>query len=427
MMEETKQNEMILKIEGVSKEYRLGMIGRTSLRDEIQRRRARRRNEADPTAKVWKNTENYGEMFLALNDISLTVCKGEAVGIIGHNGAGKSTLLKLITRVTAPTEGIIKINGRVASLLEVGTGFHPELTGRENIYLNGAILGMTKKEIAEKEENIIEFSECRKFIDTPVKRYSSGMNVKLGFSIAAHLNSEIMIMDEVLAVGDVAFQNKCIEKMREVANSGKTILYVSHNMATIRSLCDRCIVLSSGSKIFDGDVEEGIAKYIAHKCDLDNVIELENTPRPYRTTGLAHMHRLTYLNSKNGRFDMGNVMHFRLKWSSERAFDRLQLRIGLFTVGQTAVGISFSEPFSALEGENERDFTFDISYLLPGKYCLELLIVEIDEDGNQVKHDVTNREVVIFEIEVTDEKRVFRKAKACWGFVELPSAKGEDK
>lgn len=422
-MKETMQKEVILKVEGVSKEYRLGMIGRTSLRDEIKRSRARRKHEEDPTAKVFKKTDNYGGLFLALNGVSLTVNKGEAVGIIGHNGAGKSTLLKLITRVTAPTAGVIKLNGRVASLLEVGTGFHPELTGRENIYLNGAILGMTKKEIAEREEDIIEFSECRKFIDTPVKRYSSGMNVKLGFSIAAHLNSEIMIMDEVLAVGDVAFQNKCIEKMREVADSGKTILYVSHNMATIRSLCDRCIVLSSGSKIFDGGVEEGIAKYIAHKCELDNVINLENTPRPYSTTKKTHFHRLTFLNSKNGQFDMGDVMRFRLSWVSQCSFEQLHLRIGLFTIGQTAVGISFSEPFKAPEGENERDFTFDISKLLPGKYCLELLMVEIDEEGNQVKHDVTNREVIIFEVELTEDKQVFRKAKACWGFVELPSAK----
>ena len=173
--------------------------------------------------------------------------RGDALGIIGHNGAGKSTLLKLLSRVTAPTAGSISYNGRITSMLEVGTGFHGELTGRENIYMNGAILGMTKKEIDAKMEQIIDFSEVRQFIDTPVKRYSSGMYVKLAFSVAAHLDSEIMIMDEVLAVGDMAFQKKCLDKMREAADKeGRTVLYVSHNMNTIRQLCDRCIVLEHG-------------------------------------------------------------------------------------------------------------------------------------------------------------------------------------
>ena len=198
-----------------------------------------------------------GEIFLVLDDVSFEVSKGECVGIIGHNGAGKSTLLKLISRITAPTSGDIWMNGRVASMLEVDTEFHGELTGRENIYMNGAILGMKKKEIDEKMEDIIEFSECRQFIDTPVKRYSSVMYVKLAFSVAAHLDSEIMIMDEVLAVGDINFQQKCLEKMRSVATEeGRTILYVSHNMSTIRTLCNRCMVLDHGKLNFDGDAEK---------------------------------------------------------------------------------------------------------------------------------------------------------------------------
>ena len=202
---------------------------------------------------------------MALNGVSFTVNKGEAVGIIGSNGAGKSTLLKLLTHVTAPTAGDIDLYGRVASMLEVGTGFHPEMTGRENVYLNGAILGMTHAEIDAKMEEIIDFSEVGDFIDTPVKRYSSGMFVKLAFSVAAHLDSEIMIMDEVLAVGDMKFQKKCLDKMRQAAQrDGKTVLYVSHNMATIRDLCDRCIVLDKGKVIFDGDVDEGIATVPVH-------------------------------------------------------------------------------------------------------------------------------------------------------------------
>ena len=203
-----QQNEIMLKVENVSKVYRLGEIGGTTLRESLQRTKARILKKEDPTKKIGAKNYNKGEKFRALDDISFEVKKGERIGIIGHNGAGKSTLLKLISRVTGPTEGIIYLNGRVASMLEVGTGFHGELTGRENVYMNGAILGMTKKEIDAKIDKIIEFSEVRQFIDTPVKRYSSGMYVKLAFSVAAHLDSEIMIMDEVLAVGDMAFQNK---------------------------------------------------------------------------------------------------------------------------------------------------------------------------------------------------------------------------
>ena len=205
---------------------------------------------------------------MALNGVSFEVKKGEAIGLIGHNGTGKSTLLKLLTRVTAPTSGKIYLNGRVASMLEVGTGFHGELTGRENVYMNGAILGMTKKEIDAKMEDIIEFSEVREFIDTPVKRYSSGMFVKLAFSVAAHLDAEIMLMDEVLAVGDMAFQNKCINKMKEVANSGRTIIYVSHNMNTIRRLCNRCVVLNKREVEFVGDVGEAISVYMGEYNDF---------------------------------------------------------------------------------------------------------------------------------------------------------------
>ena len=232
-------DDLMLRIENVSKQYRLGQIGGTTLRDELQRWSARRQGLEDPTKKVDVREFQPEGTFMALNGISFDVAPGERVGIIGHNGAGKSTLLKLISRVTAPTSGTIGLNGRVASMLEVGTGFHPELTGRENIYMNGAILGMTKREIDDKMENIIDFSECRQFIDTPVKRYSSGMYVKLAFSVAAHLDSEIIIMDEVLAVGDMTFQKKCLTKMKEVSEAlDRTILYVSHNMNTIRQLCE---------------------------------------------------------------------------------------------------------------------------------------------------------------------------------------------
>ena len=253
----------MIKIDNVSKQYKLGQIGGTTLREELQRFGAKLRGKEDPTKMIGAKDYVRGETFMALDGVSLQVKKGERVGIIGHNGAGKSTLLKLISRVTAPTSGTIGLNGRITSMLEVGTGFHGELTGRENIYMNGAILGMTKKEIDARIEEIIDFSEVRQFIDTPVKRYSSGMYVKLAFSVAAHLDSEIMIMDEVLAVGDMAFQKKCLDKMNDVSrNEGKTILYVSHNMNTIRQLCDRCVVLEKGKVVFDGKVEDAIEIYM---------------------------------------------------------------------------------------------------------------------------------------------------------------------
>jgi lipopolysaccharide transport system ATP-binding protein len=207
-------SELAVKIEHVTKEYRLGAIGGGTLRGDLQSWMSRIRGKEDPNSKIGMDMNaRIGERFLALDDISFEVRKGEAVGIIGQNGAGKSTLLKLLSRVTAPTAGVISYNGRIASMLEVGTGFHPELTGRENVYMNGAILGMTKSEIDKKFDQIVSFAEMERFIDTPVKRYSSGMYVKLAFSVAAHLDSDIMVMDEVLAVGDMKFQQKCLGRM----------------------------------------------------------------------------------------------------------------------------------------------------------------------------------------------------------------------
>ncbi|MBR0537868.1 MAG: ABC transporter ATP-binding protein, partial [Clostridia bacterium] len=276
-------NDLAIKISHVSKEYRLGMIGGATLREELQSKFARLRGKEDPNLKIGQKAHTKNERFLALDDISLEIRKGERVGIIGHNGAGKSTLLKLICRVTTPTTGEICMNGRITSMLEVGTGFHGELTGRENVYLNGAILGLTKAEIAERFDKIVEFSEVGQFIDTPVKRYSSGMHVKLGFAVASHLDSEIMIMDEVLAVGDMAFQKKCIDRMRLAAeDEGRTILYVSHNMQTIRQLCSRCIVMEHGKIVFDGDPDKAIEIYMpkANEEAYQDIWHFDSLVRP---------------------------------------------------------------------------------------------------------------------------------------------------
>ena len=265
----------VIKIENLSKEYRFGVIGHGTLYKDVQSWWARFRGKEDPNSKitVHRGPARTGERFWALKDISFDVKEGEVLGIIGRNGAGKSTLLKILSRVTTPTDGYVKIRGRISSLLEVGTGFHPELTGRENVYLNGMIHGMTKAEINNKFDEIVEFSGIEKFIDTPVKRYSSGMNVRLGFAVAAHLEPEILIVDEVLAVGDAEFRRKCLEKMQDVSEGGRTVLFVSHNMHAIRELCQRGILLDGGKIVHRGPTDEVVDKYLASSSTDQNVNE----------------------------------------------------------------------------------------------------------------------------------------------------------
>lgn len=270
---------MILKAEGVSKQYRLGLIGTGTLSHDLNRWWHRIRGKEDPYLKIGesndRSTKGESQYVWALKDINFEVKRGEVLGIIGKNGAGKSTLLKILSRVTLPTTGEIKTKGRIASLLEVGTGFHPEMTGRENIFLNGAILGMTKKEIAAKIDEIIEFSGCERYIDTPVKRYSSGMRVRLAFAVAAHLEPDILVVDEVLAVGDAEFQKKAIGKMQDISQGeGRTVLFVSHNMESIQKLCNRCLVLKDGGVCFSGNVEDSISMYLKMFANSDNSSEL---------------------------------------------------------------------------------------------------------------------------------------------------------
>ena len=264
-------SKAVISVEHLSKQYDLGVVGTGSLIRDFERWRAKTRNKPDPYAIIGRETDHQkrGESILALDDVSFTVQQGEALGIIGRNGAGKSTLLKILSRVTAPTSGKVKVKGRIGSLLEVGTGFHPELTGRENVYLNGAILGMKKEEVARKFDEIVAFSGVEKFIDTPVKRYSSGMYVRLGFAVAAHLDPEILIVDEVLAVGDAEFQKKCLGKMGDVAGEGRTVLFVSHNMGSIQSLCSQTIVMKEGKIDRIDDTDNAISVYLNTARDLN--------------------------------------------------------------------------------------------------------------------------------------------------------------
>ena len=261
--------ESIIKIENLSKQYRLGTVGTKTLQGDIKRWWAKINGKEDPFSKIGESNSFHklsnSEYLWALHDINLEIKQGEVLGIIGKNGAGKSTLLKIISRITTPTTGSITINGRIASLLEVGTGFHPELSGRENIFINGAILGMTKAEIKGKLDEIIDFSGVELYIDTPVKRYSSGMYVRLAFAVAAHLEPEILVVDEVLAVGDAEFQKKALGKMQDLSKGqGRTVLFVSHNMAAVENLCKSGVLLENGKISKIGDVKEVVAKYLIH-------------------------------------------------------------------------------------------------------------------------------------------------------------------
>jgi lipopolysaccharide transport system ATP-binding protein len=267
--------DIVISVENISKSYELGVIGTGRFRGDLTRWWTRLRGLPDPFAKIGETDHGNreGETIWALKDVSFNVQQGETLGIIGRNGAGKSTLLKILSQVTAPTSGEVKVKGRIASLLEVGTGFHPELTGRENIYLNGAILGMNKEEIRRRFDEIVDFSGVEKFIDTPVKRYSSGMYVRLGFAVAAHLEPEILIVDEVLAVGDAEFQKKCLGKMDDAAHEGRTVIFVSHNMSSISTLCKNTIWIDRGSMKMLAPTEEVISSYLISGVTSDGLKE----------------------------------------------------------------------------------------------------------------------------------------------------------
>lgn len=400
-----ENREIAIRLSGVKKMYKLGQIGGGTLQGDLQSWWARLRGKEDPNTRIGTDQRLSGQTFMALNGIDLTVYKGEALGIIGGNGAGKSTMLKLLSRVTAPTEGEIDIYGRIASMLEVGTGFNGEMTGRENIYLNGAILGMTRAEIDAKMEQIIEFSEVREFIDTPVKRYSSGMYVKLAFSVAAHLDSEIMIMDEVLAVGDMAFQKKCLNKMRDAAKQeGRTVLYVSHNMNTIRQLCDRCVVLDKGKVVFEGDVERAIGVYLKQSDNLEISYDyteiVRNGAKNYRIKLLG----LDVLNRKTSRVKRGEELEIVVHCKSNANVKQAGFRLEFFYSDGVVVGSALSDK----KIDTLSDVYFDVHMAIKtdcfaaGKYYAIILAYEEGEGGCQLDTDRVEP-ALFFEISENDD------------------------
>lgn len=414
-------SDIAIKIENLKKQYKLGVIGGTTLNAELQSWWARKRGKEDPNLKLGQDYNNCNATFLALNGINLEVKKGEALGIIGANGAGKSTLLKILSRVTAPTEGTIKMNGRISSMLEVGTGFHGELTGRENIYMNGAILGMSKKEVDRKINDIIEFSECEQFIDTPVKRYSSGMYVKLAFAVAANLDSEILVMDEVLAVGDVKFQKKCLGKMGDVAeNEGKTVLYVSHNMSTVRSLCTRCIVLNAGQIIYDGDVESAIQVYLNNsKAELRTKYDNREYKRHVYDLGKkVFLKEIELQEKETARYGTNEKMYIKVKWDAYADVENVKMGFSLKYADSSNIGFAESkDSFSGKKGmQYETVFEFDLSNLAEGTYHIYMNMFV--QDGAGGLHSLDGAERIYFEVVEMNHERVSWQ-RQYWGSVRL--------
>lgn len=412
--------ETVIKIENLKKRYRLGAIGGGTLSADLQSWWAKKRGREDPNTKIGENRHQRNETFWALNGIDLEIKKGEALGIIGANGAGKSTLLKILSRVTAPTEGDVYIKGRITSMLEVGTGFHPEMTGRENIYMNGAILGMNRREVDKKINDIIEFSECAQFIDTPVKRYSSGMYVKLAFSVASHLDSEIMIMDEVLAVGDVSFQRKCLNRMRKLAQSeGRTVLYVSHNMATIKQLCDRTIVMNKGKVVYDGKSDKAIEVYGGDIIKMQVYNTFDYPRNDQEITEDVKVKSLEVLGCDNNYIMAGEKLCFKLVFNIARMPRNLYMRFIITDIGKDPVASSMSSDLMQMDVKEECTCILDISCLAPGKYIGELVLFEIVEKGIQKRHDYISRAVSFEIVQDSDQYKSF-DWNIHWGRISLP-------
>jgi len=369
----------VISVEHLSKRYDLGVIGTGTISRDLSRWWARLRGNPDPYQKVGQADygNRDGDSIWALNDINFQVEQGQALGIIGANGAGKSTLLKILSRVTGPTSGVAKVKGRIGSLLEVGTGFHAELTGRENVYLNGAILGMRRSEIDRKFDEIVDFSGVEKFIDTPVKRYSSGMYVRLAFAVAAHLDPEILIVDEVLAVGDAEFQKKCLGKMEDVAGEGRTVLFVSHNMQMIRSLCPNSMLLDSGKITQVGDSEIVVSEYY-------------DTLQKQKRVVLEGQHNNTYVVldqiviNNNKPINIGQDIQIDLYIKAIKDVDNLSIGISFHDEQSRIVSIFYSHPkivFSLKQGDHQITAKLKSFQFTPGNYTIR---VRFERNGIEV-------------------------------------------
>jgi lipopolysaccharide transport system ATP-binding protein len=368
-------SDVVIRAEGLGKRYLIGHQSAereryTALRDVIGRSLNRLgRSALDVLRGRQIIAGDEIEEFWALKDLSFEIGRGEVVGVIGRNGAGKSTLLKVLSRITEPTEGRVTIKGRVASLLEVGTGFHPELTGRENIYLNGAILGMTRAEIKKKFDEIVAFAEVEKFLDTPVKRYSSGMYVRLAFAVAAHLEPEILVVDEVLAVGDAEFQKKCLGKMGEVAQAGRTVLFVSHNMSSVATICEKGMLLRTGNLVIDGPISAVLSRYRDLQQNEVAVKSSNQFRGPLRSVRITSIRINGYLASELKILSSEDEISIVICGQADQEIADLRFAVALFHKGQRVV-TCHDGPETLPVGEFEFRCTFPARAFRPGEYML---------------------------------------------------------
>jgi len=417
-------SDIAIKIENLSKQYRLGTVGSGTVRGDLQRAWHRLRGKEDPTLKIGETNRLDtvdGDLVWALQDINLEVKQGEILGIIGKNGAGKSTLLKILSRVTGPTTGSIKVNGRLASLLEVGTGFHGELTGRENIFLNGAILGMTKNDIKRKLDEIIEFAGVAKYVDTPVKRYSSGMYVRLGFAVAAFLEPEILIVDEVLAVGDAEFQKKAIGKMQDISqDGGRTVLFVSHNMDSIQKLCTKALLLKNGLIETKGEVKAVIENYLSRNSNLNEIINIKEHKRISGYGDILRITDIEIVNSMNKRTT--NILFtekFKIKITVKalKGIKNIDVSIRIDTetnIPLTSIVSNDSNVVTDFKENEIKEFILDLENFLltPGMYSLVVTV----KSGRMAYDRLEN--IVTFEV----SNLVFGNNKPhneLWGYVQI--------
>lgn len=405
MLSHIPTDNIVVSIENLSKQYRLGQIGTGTLSHDLNRWWHRVRGNEDPYLKIGESDERSkkgeSEYIWALKGVSFEVKQGEVLGVIGKNGAGKSTLLKILSRVTTPTTGDVRVRGRIASLLEVGTGFHPELTGRENIFLNGAILGMRKREIDRKLDEIIEFSGCERYIDTPVKRYSSGMYVRLAFAVAAHLEPEILIVDEVLAVGDAEFQKKCLGKMREVASGGRTVLFVSHAMSAIEKLCQKGLLLTGGKIQLYGSADDVVRAYRRASQESANVYSVkyekdENKSMQLLAFGLHP--------PRNTAFSISDRLVFEIEMTTREGWPEAYITLNISDANDNLIYWTSdigSERFQKAESGRDRLVCECPSRLLtPGRYTVNASIVSIRRGFQIIDHVPEQR--LVFDIVDSD-------------------------
>ncbi len=377
-------SKAVIEISDLSKQYRLGVVGRTTITEDFKRLLYKVQGKEDPFIKIGETNDRTqkgnSDYIWALRDINLTINEGDLVGIIGRNGSGKSTLLKILSRTTSPTIGEFRVKGRIASLLEVGTGFHPELTGRENVFLNGAILGMNKQEIRKQFDEIVEFSGVEKYIDTPVKRYSTGMQVRLAFAVAAHLEPEILIIDEVLAVGDQEFQDKCIGKVKDVNTQGRTVLFVSHNMSAIKSLCNKGVLLQNGQLVTTGNMDDVVNTYVNKKLNNESDLSLIKSRKGIGEIEFTKIEISTLL--PNNEIHSGKkiefTIHYKTKVFTENANYEFTIEI-LNSIGSPLCKLNSSFVNKNLQINSNNGilkFTINELNLNVGKYAINLLVTK---------------------------------------------------